>query len=685
MQCNKAIHFESLYCFDYKAIVMRFSLLLFLFCFLSCNGVAEKKTKETNYFEGYAEAIDKEVYLDSIATLIIKRPNDSLTREALLRLANRYEWIKRDKKVKKNLEKLYSYSKQQGDTAHIAKTYWYLGDYYDRRQILDSAYFYYLKAEKLYALQKDSINWAKMLSYKAGVLHDTGVYTESETTIAQVLQVLSKQKNTRLIYEANFQMASVLKELKEYRGALEYYVKIPELLNRLEEEGYDKYNLQRSWLSYYNNIGGYYQEVGNLEEAKNYFQTALRNQYVDSFPRLKAMVLNNYGYNQMLLCDDPQVIQSTLESALDIRTRINHKQGIVASKIRIAELNFLKKDTLTALVLMKEAYAMAAEDKNLYELIESLKFLSEYDVNDKEFYTTIYLRTQDSIRTLERLTRNKFARIEYETGEIEKRNDLLKQRNAYLGGVILLVVLLSIVFFIVLSLRMKNKKLLYQQKDQQAIHQIQALLLQQQSITYKAKNKQRKQIAKDLHDSIINRVFTVRINLGQLSTDQTQEKEKLIDQLTQIEAQTRALSHNMHKTLFNQEQDFSLVLENLILSQKNQFETVFECSIDRLINWDVYTLYQKAQLYLIVQVLLQNVNKHAQATKCLVIILLSEHHIIVKIHDNGIGIDTKKIDKGLGFKNIKHRLEALQGKMTISTISQMTTISLEIPYFQKNI
>ncbi|MDM1504198.1 two-component sensor histidine kinase, partial [Myroides marinus] len=136
---------------------------------------------------------------------------------------------------------------------------------------------------------------------------------------------------------------------------------------------------------------------------------------------------------------------------------------------------------------------------------------------------------------------------------------------------------------------------------------------------------------------------------------------------------------------FNQEQDFSLVLENLILSQKNPFQTVFECSIDRLINWDFYTWYQKAQLYLIVQVLLQNVNKHAHASKCLVIILLSEQHIVVKIHDNGIGIDTKKINKGLGFKNIRHRLQSLQGKMTISTLNQMTTISLEIPYSEKEV
>lgn len=659
---------------------MYFRLLLLSLLLVSCNQFIEKKEIKSNYFLNYGKKDNKELYLDSIYNLLKKKPNDSLSRELMLELAIYYAELDLDEKFKVSLQEVHNLANKQKDTIHKAHVYWYLGDYYDNKQVVDSAYYYYLRAEKLYESQQDSLNWGRMLSYKGGILYDLGIYSESEIATALALQVLSGQNDTQLIYESNVQMSLVLKELKEYNVIRPYYSKISQLLHQLENEGYDKYQLQRSWLSYYNNMGVYYQEIKQPLQAKPYFQTALINDHIDSFPRLKAMLLNNYAYNQMLLYDNSQLIDSLLQSSLRIREQINHKQGIVASQMRIAEFHLMKKDTLNAIATMKEVYAMALEAKNGYELIASLKFLGEHDGANKEMYTAIYLKTQDSLQLLERQTRNKFARIAYETEEIEKENTLLVQRNTYLGGIIILVTLLFFVFFILVGLRLKNKRLLYEQKDQQAIQQIQTLLLQQQTLTNETKNQERQRIAKDLHDSIINRVFTLRINLGQLSTTQSEEKEKLLDQLKQVETQTRALSHDMHDALFSQEQNFGLILMDLVHTQKNSFQTVFECSVDQLIHWEVFTIAQKAQVYLILQEVLQNVNKHAQATKCFVIILLNESKICIRIHDNGIGIGTKQVEKGLGFKNIKYRIQLLNGSMAVSIVNQMTTINLEIPY-----
>ena len=662
---------------------VRLLFLVIFLSFVSCFKPEPIKPRNANYFLNYLHTDNKEIYLDSISNLIKLEPNDSLTRELYFNLASCYEELGLYRKFKTNLEQIQRLASLKKDTKHMAKTYWFLGDHNEARQILDSAYYYYLKAEKLYALEKDSILWAKMLSYKAGVLYNTGIYTEAETSTARALQILSKQKQTRLYYEVNLQMALVLKELKEYDAALQYYAKIPELLDLLEQQGYSKDLLQRSQLSYYNNLGSYYQSILDYSKAQEYFEKGLQNRDIDSFPKLKAMLLNNYAYNQMLAKKDPKTIDSLLTLSLEIRHEINHKQGITASLMRSAQFSLLKQDTLQAIYIMTGVYKNALEDQNGYELIKSLKFLAENDIKNKQAYTELYFTKQDSLQTIDRQTRNKFARIAYETSEISKQNDHLNQRNSHLISIILLVALLSFILFVVFSLQMKNKKLLYKQKDQQAIQQIQTLLLQQQRIANKTKIKERKIIAKNLHDSIINRVFTLRINLEQLPSQAKEEKEKLIEQLKQIETQTRALSHDMHKTLFCPEQDFGQILEDIVKAQKNSFQTAFNCSIDKLIYWDLYTLYQKAQLYLILQELLQNVNKHARATTCLVLFILKDNHIHLRVHDNGIGIDPKKVKKGLGFKNITHRLKALNGTLTISSEHNTTTVSVKIPYLPK--
>nr|WP_243832690.1 ATP-binding protein [Myroides indicus] len=315
--------------------------------------------------------------------------------------------------------------------------------------------------------------------------------------------------------------------------------------------------------------------------------------------------------------------------------------------------------------------------------MESLKFLSEYDQENRDKYTAVYIQTQDSLRNLERQTRNKFARIAYETNEIEKRNDILIQRNTYLWAIISLVSVLLLIVFIVFKLRLKNKKLLYLQKEQHAVQQIQDLLLKQQSIAENTREKERKRIAKDLHDAIVNRVFTTRINLDELATSQPEQKAKLVQQLKQTETQIRTLAHDIHKNLFDQKQDFSEIIKSLVHSQKNTFKTTFECSIDNGIDWSFFTIQQKTQIYLILQELLQNVNKHSHAAKCIVIFLMKEDRITIRVHDNGIGIDKEKAKKGMGFRNINHRLKQLNGEIKLSDANQMTTITLEIQYNNK--
>lgn len=646
---------------------------LFAFCvlFFSC--------KKPQAF-GNSDSKNLEIqYVDSIYNVRLQTPNDSLGREKLLEVASEYENRGLFIESKQALEEIFKRATKKKDTLHQAKVYWYLGNVYDNQQKLDSAFLCYTKAEKLYNLtKKDSLNWGRMISYKAGILYNMGISAESEVQTIRALNILNKSRNTRLIYEATLRMALNLKNLKEYDEALNYYDKIPGLLNRLENEKYNSNRIERSWLSYYNNMGNFYIETNNYLIAKEYLDKALSQKYVENYPKLYAMLLNNYAKNSIYSINDEQIIDSLLNTSLKIREEIGHKQGIIGSKVIIGEYLLSQQDTLNALRNFNEAYTLSVKYHSNYNILRSLELLSINDKENQILYTEKYHKVKDSLYELERATRNKFARIAYETDEIEEKNTMLTKRNSYLLGIVLFISLLASLIFILFRLKTKNKELMYQQKEQNNIQQIQELLLQQQTITVETKAREQDRIAKDLHDGVLNRLFTTRINLEELKTDDTSGKNQLIEELQKTESQIREVSHNLHKNLFSQQQDFSLVIENLVLKQKNTFGTVFNCSINKKIKWERFNIKEKTNIYLIIQEMLQNVNKHSQAKKCFVFILEKENSLIIRVHDDGIGFRNNQEKTGLGLNSIKYRLSGLKGQININSKANNTVVSLQI-------
>ena len=117
-----------------------------------------------------------------------------------------------------------------------------------------------------------------------------------------------------------------------------------------------------------------------------------------------------------------------------------------------------------------------------------------------------------------------------------------------------------------------------------------------------------------------------------------------------------------------------------MLTQKNTFGTVFNCSINKKIKWERFNIKEKTNIYLIIQELLQNVNKHSKAQKCFVFVLEKENSLLVRVHDDGIGFKKNQEKTGLGLNSIKDRLSELKGKIEINPHNNIfTVISILFP------
>lgn len=655
------------------------SALIILIAILlnSCNFFSKNEEKDKNIANPDITTLNKEV--DSLLKF-----NDSNSRLHILTKAFKLAELKEEDKALKVFHKVKQNAIKQKDTVGLGLVYRCLGDFFEEIQVADSAFYYYNKSEKYYILSPENkVELARVILYKSGILCNMGILSEAEVETVKVLNILSGENQTRLEYEATVQLALILKDQKE-KNALKYFNKIPELLKKLEKENYDKKRLRRSWISYYNNLGNYYKEI-NSYKAKYYYEIALKTESATDFPQLYAMLLNNYASVLMDTQSNIKTVDSLLTKSFEIRQRLNHKEGIVGSQFERGQFFLIKGDTINALRWVKDAYNTSAKEKLNSDILQTLEFLAKNDQLNRELYLHKYYLVKDSLHVIERQTRNKFARIAYETDEIKDHNQFLQQRNLYLLLLAVCAFIVAGAVYIVFRLRMRNRKLYYQRTEQDNIQKIQTLIEKQQTVADNSKEEERQRIASDLHDSVINRLFSTRINLQNIPIENTFEKQKLMEQLKDCEQQVRQISHDIAQNIFQREQNFSNVLKELILEQQNTFNTVFNCSIDKLIDWNEFTIKQKTQMYIIIQELLQNVNKHSKASNCFVFFLKQDNKLVIKLHDDGIGMNLEKIQKGLGLKNIDRRVKKLEGTFEIKQIEHLTIHIIEIPYLEKKI
>jgi signal transduction histidine kinase len=648
------------------------SLLPLLF---SCNDREENQAYIRGEVKSFFRKADaaanntlREKITDSAYARLQTSDNDTLRRSLLFNVAARYEELGARQKYLAVCKLVYAKARQQNDTTDWAQASSWIGDYYQSEMQSDSAFKYYLQSEKMYRSIKDSINYGRAILGKSSVLYHTGNFSEGINQAIYALKVLKNTNDHYLIFNGYVKTATSLKEIKDYAKALEYFDLSFAELDRLEKSGNFPIEYIRSYRAgYYNNMGTTYERLSQYDKAIGYYNQGLRiEKLYEKWPELYAALLSNLAYAKMKsgnLAD----VQNMLLRSLEIRDSVETIPGIIASKIKIGEYALLQKDTASALRNFKEGYDLSKKIQVSAEILQTLQLLTENDAKNKNYYSDLYFKVSDSAQTVERATQNKFARIAYETEQIEEQNQLLSRRNKIIIIVSLFVLLSALAGFVILRLRSKNRELLYIKEQQEANEQIYQLILKQQSETQQARNEERNRIAMELHDGIVNSIFTTRFNLIQLDTQTPEKKEMLVRELEKTEQEVRRVSHDLQKNLFFEDKNLPEILTHLVLAQHNDFGTEFDLSVDKYIDWSMVSDADKIHIYRIVQEAIQNVNKYSEAKRCLIMLLKTDGKITVRIWDNGIGFQPEKTKDGIGLRNIRARTAEMGGTLRINS------------------
>ncbi|EEL90994.1 Two-component sensor kinase yocF [Bacillus cereus AH1273] len=73
-----------------------------------------------------------------------------------------------------------------------------------------------------------------------------------------------------------------------------------------------------------------------------------------------------------------------------------------------------------------------------------------------------------------------------------------------------------------------------------------------------------------------------------------------------------------------------------------------------------------------------NIVKHSKATECIVSVLESQGELILKVEDNGVGLEHQNHD-GNGIRGMKERIALIDGVVELDTINPGTLLTVKVP------
>ncbi len=664
-----------------KQIIFLFSL----FFLVGCNPIEDKtviKDKLGFYLEqGLSVDLDNETKLkftDSAKVLIEEfKSFDSLAMKNYFKLANRYFTLRDYDNYKATTDKILKISQSNNDSINTAKAEYYLGDYYLNMSKNDSAYYYYLAAEKKYEKIKDLPNLANTILHKAYVLYYEKDFLGSEAQAIRVLNLSAGINDELLIYECYTHLGTSLSGLGDYEKALEYHQKALLEVKKIKNESF-KPVFQAQAL---NNIGFVYLSVNKSNEASQIFAEGLKIKNLEDLqPVLYASLLDNYGYSRFKI--NPKEALKYFKEAFNVSDKLNDIQGKATSLTHLTEYYLAQNDTIKALEYNKEAYKLAKESNYNREVLISLDFFTKLLPKEGLAYAREYIKLNDELQRKERATRNKLGRIEFETDEIISEKEKISSQQKVILITSLLIISFGFLLYTILYQRSKHKNLTFKQRQQESNEEIYTLMLSNQEEIEEVRKSVKRNIALDLHDNILNRLASTRLNLFAITRKQDEETiKKAIDQVEAIrviEQEIRAFSHELYNDSVLSKSNFKNILEEFVKSQREIYS--FECNLlyDDAIN-DMSPEI-KMNVYRIIQEAFNNINKYANPTIVNLHLNVKDGNILLlEIIDNGIGFNVKKVKQGIGLKNMKSRTETIKGELLIeSEKNKGTHIQLKV-------
>ncbi|MED4821419.1 histidine kinase [Bacillus atrophaeus] len=196
-------------------------------------------------------------------------------------------------------------------------------------------------------------------------------------------------------------------------------------------------------------------------------------------------------------------------------------------------------------------------------------------------------------------------------------------------------------------------------------------------LMYTIEEKQRSDLARDLHDSVLQDLISLKRQCELFLADFKKEdpcKNEVQDKLVQMNQQmsdvilmTRETCHELRPQLLY---DLGLVKALSKLVAQQQESAPFHIRLNTGRFTASLDLDSQLNLYRIIQEFLSNAMKHSKAGEVLIMLISFQNKIVLHYEDDGVGFDKEKLNEqsmSMGLSGIKERVRALDGHLRIDT------------------
>ncbi|MEO9892311.1 sensor histidine kinase [Aurantibacter sp.] len=405
---------------------------------------------------------------------------------------------------------------------------------------------------------------------------------------------------------------------------------------------------------YYGKIGKYKRALDALDKSYDFCEANKTNYYIKLLYQRYAIIYEKMG-------DFAKAKDYTLKY-INFSDTKHTKDDIIGSYFRLANYEAALNNYKSAYNYLKD-FSIARDsirEENLDNAMQQLEIQYKTATKEKEI---LALKNEKSEAAL----------------NLEKK----KSQTYMLGAVASILALLLFIGYYGYNSKLRSAK----KKELKQEAEVAYLKQEQQNKVFSAmiegQEKERKRLAIDLHDGLGGRLSGISLNLSKLNKDEPKEYPKvqlqkvmkdLDDSLTEL----RSIARNMMPE--------TLVKFGLQAALKDYCSSM--TGSDTKVTLQFYgtekdiNLNQQVTMYRVIQELINNAIKHANASEVLVQYMRDGNKVDITVEDNGTGFNKDKLvykEGGMGIDNLRTRVAYLKGDLEFhSEANEGTTVNVQI-------
>ncbi len=478
-------------------------------------------------------------------------------------------------------------------------------------------------------------------------------------------------------------LASLFGQIGQYEESFLYLDQAERIARR---QGY-----HRQLVSLLNIRGAALGMTGRYDEAQLSFEEGYRLAVQQDMKTQQALLMNSLG-RVFLYKKDPEEAMRCFRKA-ELLSKGSHIRMIrISPYYPLGYTSFLLGDYKNAVRYLEYFLSESETIGMSFEVSNGHHTLADIYAQSGEYEKALaherkYHNIRDSLMSKENVQAVRLLEVKYHTAEKDRelvRNALqltrqqaqLKVKNLWIliisGGALMLTAFM-------VSLHRSNRNRQHLQAEQMRTWQQEREISQLKAIM-KGEEQERARIARELHDGIGGMLVSASLTLGAVKEENPEVAHirKLGDLriiLHDIASEVRKTAHNLMPDVLvrhSLEDALGIYCDNINAGNQLEIELQFQGNFDGL-DKSVELL-----LYRITQELVQNVVKHAHATYAAILIRQDGEKLSITVEDNGIGFDTDRKYDGIGLQNLRYRVQALKGEISImSAPGRNTTVYIE--------